>query len=55
MEITHNDIEKNISFKVDDCWCIVKTILDAVYSQDDGQYLLVKSPFMHTVKLYQVP
>ena len=55
MEITSKEIEKNISFRVADCWSIVKNIIETLYSHEDGQYLLVKSPFQHTIKLYKVP
>lgn len=55
MEISPKDIETNISFRVADCWSIVKSVVDTLFSHEDGQYLLVKSPFQHTIKLYKVP
>lgn len=55
MEITAKEIEKNISFRVADCWTILKSVIETLYSHEDGQYLLVKSPYQQTVKLYKVP
>jgi hypothetical protein len=55
MEINSKEIEKNISFRVADCWSIVRSVIDTLYGHEDGQYLLVKSPYQHTIKLYRVP
>lgn len=38
-----------------DVWPILQSILEAIYEYEDGEYLLVKSPFQHNIKLYRIP
>lgn len=38
-----------------DCWPLLRTILEGVFGHDDGEYVMVKSPYHHTVKLYRIP
>ena len=44
-----------INLSLDNCWGIVRCIIDQVMAQKDGKYLIVKDPNKHVIRLYDIP
>ena len=44
-----------INLSMDNCWGIVRCIIDLVMAQKDGKYLIVKDPNKHVIRLYDIP
>ena len=40
---------------MDNCWGIVRCIVDQVMAQKDGKYLIVKDPNKPVIRLYDIP
>ena len=49
------DFAQQINLNMDNCWGIVRALVDLCMKQDDGKYLLVKDPNKQLLRLYSVP
>uniref|UniRef100_A0A0K0FNL1 Eukaryotic translation initiation factor 3 subunit p66 n=1 Tax=Strongyloides venezuelensis TaxID=75913 RepID=A0A0K0FNL1_STRVS len=49
------ELAQNISLDLDNCWGILKSIVELVLDQPDGKYLLMKDPVAPTLKFYSLP
>ena len=49
-------LEQFISFKENDCWPVLKYILDLIYKEESGTYVLSRSPYTPlSLKLFNIP
>ncbi len=44
-----------INLNMDNCWGIVRAVVDLCLKLDEGKYLLVKEPNKPLMRLYEVP
>ena len=49
------DFAQQINLSMDNCWGIVRALVDLALKLDDGKYLLVKDPNKPLLRLYSVP
>lgn len=49
------DFAGQIQLSMDQCWGIVRALVDVVMGMDEGKYLLVKDPNKDLLRLYAVP
>ena len=49
------DFAQQINLNMDNCWGIVRALVDLCMKQEDGKYLLVKDPNKQLLRLYSVP
>lgn len=50
-----NEFASQINLSMDNCWGIVRCIIDQVMAQKDGKYLIVKDPNKQIIRLYDIP
>eukprot|EP01025_Chloroclados_australasicus_P007054 TRINITY_DN1224_c0_g1_i1.p1 TRINITY_DN1224_c0_g1~~TRINITY_DN1224_c0_g1_i1.p1 ORF type:complete len:518 (-),score=61.61 TRINITY_DN1224_c0_g1_i1:413-1933(-) len=50
-----SNFAQQMNLKMDNCWGIVRAIVDLCISLPDGKYLLLKEPSKPVMKFYQVP
>merc|ERR1711879_1089273 len=50
-----SEFAAQINLSMDNCWGIVRCIIDQVMSQKDGKYLIVKDPNKSVIRLYDIP
>ena len=51
----HRQFAAQINLSMDNCWGIVRCIVDQVMAQKDGKYLIVKDPNKPVIRLYDIP
>jgi translation initiation factor 3 subunit D len=49
------DFALQINLNMDNCWGIVRALVDLCLKLDDGKYLIVKDPNKQLLRLYSVP
>uniref|UniRef100_A0A0N4ZRC7 Eukaryotic translation initiation factor 3 subunit p66 n=1 Tax=Parastrongyloides trichosuri TaxID=131310 RepID=A0A0N4ZRC7_PARTI len=49
------ELAQNISLDLDNCWGVLKSVVEMVLSQPDGKYLLMKDPISPVLKFYSLP
>ena len=49
------ELAQQINLSMDNCWGIVRCIIDLVRKQDDGKFLIVKDPNKSVIRLYDIP
>jgi hypothetical protein len=49
------DFAQQINLSMDNCWGIVRALVDLALKLEDGKYLLVKDPNKPLLRLYSVP
>ncbi|KAK9817128.1 hypothetical protein WJX72_009970 [[Myrmecia] bisecta] len=49
------DFASQINLNMDNCWGIVRALVDVCLKLDEGKYLLVKDPNKQLMRLYEVP
>ena len=49
------DFAQQINLNMDNCWGIVRALVDLCLNLDEGKYLLVKEPNKPIIRLYNVP
>ncbi|KAK9826714.1 hypothetical protein WJX81_000679 [Elliptochloris bilobata] len=49
------DFATQINLNMDNCWGIVRALVDLALRMDDGKYLIVKDPNKPLLRLYSVP
>lgn len=42
---TYKDLVKNSGFNINECWKVVKYLLDIFSAYSDGTYIMIKKPF----------
>merc|ERR1719429_335334 len=50
-----SEFAAQINLSMDNCWGIVRCIIDQVMAQKDGKYLIVKDPNKPVIRLYDIP
>merc|ERR1712025_359169 len=50
-----SEFAAQINLSMDNCWGIVRCIIDQVMAQKDGKYLIVKDPNKSVIRLYDIP
>ena len=50
-----SEFAAQINLSLDNCWGIVRCIIDQVMAQKDGKYLIVKDPNKSVLRLYDIP
>jgi len=50
-----SEFASQINLSLDNCWGIVRCIIDQVMAQKDGKYLIVKDPNKSVIRLYDIP
>merc|ERR1712088_1258842 len=50
-----SEFAAQINLSMDNCWGIVRCIIDQVMSPKDGKYLIVKDPNKPVIRLYDIP
>jgi len=50
-----SEFAAQINLSMDNCWGIVRCIIDQVMAQKDGKYLIVKDPNKSVLRLYDIP
>jgi len=50
-----SEFAAQINLSLDNCWGIVRCIIDQVMTQKDGKYLIVKDPNKSVIRLYDIP
>jgi len=50
-----SEFAAQINLSLDNCWGIVRCIIDQVMAQKDGKYLIVKDPNKSVIRLYDIP
>jgi hypothetical protein len=55
-ESTVTNLEKYISFKHEDCYPVLKHIVETLINEEDGEYVLTKNAYTPlSLKLYKLP
>jgi len=49
------DFANQINVNMDNCWGIIRCIIDLVRAQKEGKYLIVKDPNKPVLRLYDIP
>ncbi|GMT16915.1 hypothetical protein PFISCL1PPCAC_8212, partial [Pristionchus fissidentatus] len=49
------EFAQNISLNLDNCWAILRCIVDSLLRQPSGKYLILKDPHANLVRLYSLP
>lgn len=49
------DFAQQINLNMDNCWGIVRALVDLCMKMEDGKYLIVKDPNKQLLRLYSVP
>ena len=49
------DFAQQINLNMDNCWGIIRALVDLCLGLDEGKYLLVKEPNKPIIRLYNVP
>ena len=49
------DFANQINVNLDNCWGIIRCIIDLIMVQKDGKYLIVKDPNKPVLRLYDIP
>jgi len=49
------DFANQINVNLDNCWGIIRCIIDLIMQQKDGKYLIVKDPNKSVLRLYDIP
>jgi len=49
------DFANQINVNLDNCWGIIRCIIDMIMAQKDGKYLIVKDPNKPVLRLYDIP
>ncbi|KAI1730261.1 eukaryotic translation initiation factor 3 subunit 7 (eIF-3) domain-containing protein [Ditylenchus destructor] len=49
------DFANNITMNLDNCWGILRTIIDFFMKQPQGKYLMLKDPLQPVVRIYALP
>ena len=49
------DFAMQINLHMENCWGIVRAIIDVCLKLDEGKYLIVKEPNKPVMRLYSVP
>ena len=49
------DFASQINLSMDNCWGIVRALVDMCLKLDEGKYLIVKDPNKQLMRLYTVP
>lgn len=49
------DFANQINVNLDNCWGIIRCIIDMIMVQKDGKYLIVKDPNKPVLRLYDIP
>lgn len=52
---TVKDLSQIISFKMKECWYIVKYLMDYFSKQNNGKYAIVKIPFKQQMRIFRIP
>lgn len=50
-----SEFAAQINLSMDNCWGIVRCIIDQVMAQKDGKYLIVRDPNKPVIRLYDIP
>lgn len=53
--IKARDFASQINLYMENCWGMVKAVLDLVGKMEDGKYLLLRDPNKPVMRIYQVP
>lgn len=48
------DFASQINLKMDNCWGIIRAMVDLCLKQPEGKYLLLKDPNKPIIRLYEV-
>ena len=55
-ESSVGNLEKYISFKYEDCFPVIKYIIESLIKEEDGEYVLTKNAYTPlSLKLYKLP
>eukprot|EP00040_Diaphanoeca_grandis_P002479 m.21853 g.21853 ORF g.21853 m.21853 type:complete len:579 (-) comp13572_c0_seq1:190-1926(-) len=49
------DLAQQINLNINNCWAVLRLIIDQVLKLEDGRYVLLKDPNKHVLRLYTVP
>ena len=49
------DFAQQINLNMDNCWGIVRALVDLCMKMEDGKYLIVKDPNKQLLRLYSIP
>ncbi|CAD5124348.1 DgyrCDS12637 [Dimorphilus gyrociliatus] len=49
------EFANQINLKMDNCWGILRVIIDTCMKLDDGKYLIMKDPNKPTIRIYKIP
>jgi len=49
------EIAKQINLNINNCWAVLRNIIDSVLKLKDGRYVLLKDPNKSVLRLYSVP
>ena len=55
LQFKPSEFAAQINLSMDNCWGIVRCIIDQVMAQKDGKYLIVKDPNKSVLRLYDIP
>mmetsp|Transcript_18330 Transcript_18330/g.2533 ORF Transcript_18330/g.2533 Transcript_18330/m.2533 type:complete len:108 (+) Transcript_18330:65-388(+) len=55
VDYTYEEMKQELKVKPEECWNIVKFIVNFMKAQKDGKYLLYKLSYKSQVKIYYVP
>lgn len=48
-------LAKSFNYNIKDSWSIIKTIVEILNKQKDGEFVFVKSPYKQSIKIYRLP
>lgn len=49
------DLSQIISFKMKDCWMIIRYLMEYFAKQTNGKYAIVKMPWKQQMRIFRIP
>lgn len=50
-----NGLISMINYRLKDNWTIIKSLIEVLSKQEDGDFALVKQPYKQSIRIYQIP
>lgn len=50
-----NELSSQIALNMDNAWGVIRCIIDFLYKQKDGKYIIMKDPNKTIIRIYEIP
>lgn len=55
MDLSSKSIKSNVGFNIKKCWNVLKTVVESLFEEADGNYIAMKSAYQPNLKVFQLP